>query len=169
MKRIAIIITTITLPPVVAFIVWIGVVYPVMWQINTRKDSLRVLASAKSTDELTAAINPLGLFLTFPDGSWMAIRYKDMHSWSNRSMSIALDSGGQWFESPHHFCGMLAGYRSKYELRRLARESGNTEDAEVMRFLSLSAYSGIHAVAESKTLVEARRQLAKMDFTPMKR
>jgi hypothetical protein len=166
MKRIAIIITTITLPPAAALIVWLGVVYPAMWQIDTRKDSLRILASAKSTEDLTAAVRPLGLFLTFPDKSWMAIRYSDMHGWSIRSVALVRDSGGQWFESHHHFCGMLAVYREKYEMQRTRRELGDTED---VKFLSHSSYNGIHAVAESKNLEEARKQLLKIDFTLMKR
>jgi hypothetical protein len=166
MKRIIIIITTITLLPVVVIIVWVGVLYPVVWQSNTRKESLEILAAAESTTNLKAAVGPLGLFLTYPDGSWMAIRYRDMHAWSVRSLSIVRDSGGQWFESRRHFCGMLAAFRSKYELERDARESGDTEEAQ---FLTHSSYSGIHAVAESKNLEDARKQLLKIDFTPMKR
>ena len=94
----------------------------------------------------------------------MAFQYRDLHYSGVLSLTIVRDSGGQWFESSHHFCSMFAGYRKDYEMQRLLREVGDTEAVAISR-----GYKDIHAVAISQGLHTAREQLLKMGFTSMKR
>ena len=77
------------------------------WTWHTRWESKRLLAAAKTTNELTEAVGKLGCFLTFPDNSWMAIRYRDTHGGILASSAIVRDSGGTWFESTEHYCAAV--------------------------------------------------------------
>jgi len=165
MKRITKIIIVTPLLVVVAliaaFLLWLFVINPVIWQRNTNEESIRILASAKSTDELAAAVGSLGLLLTFPDGSWMAIRYVDTHA-GGCSLAVVRDSGGQWFTSRHHFCGELGTYHQQYDYQEMMREHGGVEHDELQKY-------PIHVVAISQSLDTARDQLLKIGFTTMKR
>jgi hypothetical protein len=146
---------------VVAFLLFpfvLQFVYGPFWESRTRKESIRILAKTDARKELASACS---LFLTFPDGSWIAIRYRDLHG-SGHSTTLVRDSGGQWFESGQHFCALFDGYRSFYELYRLEREVGEPEEIHVS-----SAFEGIHAVATSPSLGSAREALIKMGFRPL--
>jgi hypothetical protein len=134
-------------------------IYGPIWEMRARKDSIRILARTDAKDELASESN---LFLTFPDESWIAIRYRDLHAGGVHSTSIARDSGGQWYESSRHFCALIDGYRSSYEMYRLERELGETEDFHVS-----SGFDSIHAVAMAPSLVSAREELIKMGFHPL--
>ncbi len=71
------------------------------------RESRRVLAAASTAQQLQAAVGSLGVFYTFPDRSWLAIRYRDSHA-SIWSVAVARDSGGNWYESREHFCAAFS-------------------------------------------------------------
>jgi len=133
--------------------------YGPFWELRARRESIHILAKTDAKAELASASN---LFLTFPDESWIAIRYRDLHAGGVHSTSIARDSGGQWFESSRHFCALFDGYRSSYEIYRLEKELGETED-----FHDSSGFESIHAVAMAPNLDSAREELIKMGFQPL--
>gem|GEM_PF-2188704 len=139
-------------------------VYPVIWEYNTRRETLHVLASANSEEDFKQSLRYGGVFLTFPDGSWMAIRYRDIHVGWGGSLSIVRDSGGLWYESHHHFCGNFVGFISDYNFQRDLRELGEITSIDITR-----SYDGLKLVGESKTLAEARGQLLKNGFTTLKK
>jgi hypothetical protein len=134
-------------------------VYGPFWEFRARKESIRILAKTDAKAELAGVSN---LFLTFPDESWIAIRYRDLHGGGVHSTSIARDSGGQWFESSRHFCALFDGYRSSYEIYRLEREVGEIGDLNFSR-----GFESIHAVAMAPGLDSAREELVKMGFQPL--
>lgn len=164
MKRLLKVILATILISISAIMLYILVAFPVIratWESSTRKESVRILEAVHPTN---GRADDVSLFLTFPDNSWMAFQYRDLHCCGVLSLAIVRDSGGQWFESSHHFCSMFAGYRKDYEMLRLLRESGDPEAAAFS-----SGYKDIHAVAISQGLQAAREQLLKIGFIPMKR
>lgn len=104
-----------------------GYIGPVIERHRARK----ALADA-TPSTLESAVGPLGAVFHYPDGSWLAIRYRDSHGilWS---LATALDSERKWFESTEHFCGnfMLARNLSKEEpsiFEKLASESDSEDN-----------------------------------------
>ena len=113
MKRIITISAAIILLLIAAFALFVFVIYPATWESSVRKESIRILESAQTTNELAKAVGYLGIFFVFPDKSWMAIRYRDSHSGGVFSSAVARDSGGNWYESNYHFCGRFLNYSSE--------------------------------------------------------
>jgi len=68
---------------------------------------MRKALTNASASELEKVLGPLGVVLHFKDGSWLAISYRDDHSFLGWSAAVARDSEGAWFESSEHFCGHL--------------------------------------------------------------
>ena len=122
------------------------------------ESSVRILQAAKTTNELDKAVGDLGIVLTFPDGTWMAIRYTDRHEPDIFSLAVARDSEDGWFYSDHHFCGYLAAYRHTIMGKQGLREA----------YID-SNFEGIHAVATSPDLPTARKNLKTLQFRRLKR
>ena len=94
----------------------------------SRWQSRRLLAAASTPEELQAAVGGLGAFYTFPDGSWLAIRYRDSHTCGIWSVAVARDSGGNWYESREHFCGAFVVRRNYRALEASLGECLRPED-----------------------------------------
>lgn len=86
-----------------------------------RREARRLLSTASSPQQLQEAIGSLGAYYPFPDGSWLAIRYRDSHAGGIWSLAVARDSGGNWYESREHFCG---AFRIVPRLQQVAAEAG---------------------------------------------
>jgi len=142
----------------VAFTLIMPYVYSVAWEYVTRSYLHSILESSNSADDIKKAIRPDGLFLTFPDGSWIAIVYRDNHAGSVRSISFARDSSGQWYEGHHHFCGGIGGISKEYELEMGLREMGE----DITQIKHESYYGGLPEVWLSKSLPEAREKIVEM-------
>ncbi len=69
----------------------------------------------------------IGAVLTFTNGGWLAVRYRDTHYNRVRSSAVAKSSDGRYLESHRHFCGTIQG------LGRRAKEWQNS-DAEYHEF-----------------------------------
>ena len=137
----------------------------VIWSKKTCRESLKILAAARTTNELAQAVGSLGCFLTFPDKSWVAIRYKDMHRGMIASSAVVRDSGGVWFQSSRHFCGTFSGVRHSLhnqlsmeeDLRKLGETNNPTYkfSGKMLEMLLLE---------KSSNLVAARKNLEAMGF-----
>ncbi len=111
-------------------------------------------------NELDKAVGDLGIVLTFPDGTWIAIRYLDRHEPAEAffSTAVARDSADGWFHSDHHFCGSLNAYRHTI----VGKQGLAKADID-------STFEGIHAVATSPDLATARKNLKALNFRRLKR
>ncbi len=128
-------------------------------QSSAEAASFEILARAASPEELEEAVESLGLFLKYPDGSWLAIRYRDSHYYPMWSSSVARDSGGSWFTSQVHFCGRFQYYRHCKEQGEELREAF---DLDPVRQL-------VRRLAEANTLAEARQRLVALGFREVTR
>jgi hypothetical protein len=115
---------------------------------NAEAESFKILERAATPSELEEAAGPLGLFLRYPDGAWMAVRYRDSHYYPGWSSAVVRDSGGAWFTSEEHFCGQFKCYR-------LFKKQGHELPPSL---------EPIHQLAEAKTLAEARQRLVTLGF-----
>jgi hypothetical protein len=124
------------------------------------ENSVRLLQAAKTMNELDKAVGDRGIVLTFPDGTWMAIRYIDRHEPTEAffSSAVARDSENGWFHSDYHFCGYLAAYR-----HTIMGKQGRTE-ADID-----TNFKGIHTVATSADLATARKNLKALNFRRLKK
>ncbi len=93
------------------------VLQPMLAPGMSRRESIRLLTEAAKEGHPESAANGLGIFLKYPDGSWLTIRYQDSHSAPGWSMAVALDSTGDLYVSEHHFCGAFRGYKHMIALR----------------------------------------------------
>jgi hypothetical protein len=129
-----------------------------------RAKSHRVLAAAKTPDELRAAVGSWGRFFPLKDGSWVAVRYRDSHPYPGYSCAVALDSDGHWFHSSRHFCGRFRNYdQIQKQTRQLATALGD-EDAALQKALSENDRE-LYDLATANTLAAARSQLLKIGFS----
>lgn len=121
--------------------------------------SIAILQKASTNAELEQAVGDLGLFVSLPDGEWIAIRYCDSHSNRIWSSAVARDSKGEWWISDRHFCGKLQAVR---EQRKMA------EDTKILGMPDSSSQCCIDQeilqFANSKTLSGARKELEEMGF-----
>jgi hypothetical protein len=121
--------------------------------------SFEILARATSPSELEEAVESLGLFLKYPDGSWLAIRYRDSHYYPMWSSSVARDSGGSWFTSQVHFCGRFRYYR---QWKEQGSELPEAFDLDPVR-------QSVRRLGEANTLAEARQRLVALGFLEVER
>jgi hypothetical protein len=149
-----------------AVVLYRFVIDPLRWKSETRKESVRLLAAAQTTNELALAVGDLGLFLSFPDGAWMAIRYRERHAMGALSSAVARDSGGMSFFSEHHFCGYLSAYPKIAEMQRAARKEAAQGWINKEPNL-LAGFEGIHALATAPDLAAARTNLQSLGFGRM--
>jgi hypothetical protein len=103
-------------------------------------ESFRHLTAANSVEELREVVGHLGPVFEFPDGSWVALRYRDSHGLFGWSSTVGRDSNGNWYTSDRHFCGLFKTHRHR-------RNEGEEGIVEVV------------AVEEARTLEEARPRL----------
>jgi hypothetical protein len=89
------------------------------WQLTDR------LKSAPNRDAMTEAVGRLGVVLDHPDGSWIAITYKDAHNFGLPSVAVALTSDGRWFDSDRHHCGLFMTYNSLRADQIMMQEIGH--------------------------------------------
>jgi hypothetical protein len=168
MKRIIQIIVAAVLISVAAFALVPLVIYPFIWKNSVKHESIDILEAAQTTNELAVAVGGLGIFLTFPDESWIAIRYRDSHSGGVNSIAVARDSGGMWYQSSGHYCGRFKYYRTEVEknirINAELLERGSSETYNLNRF-----FSEVHAIASSPGLEQARRNLIAMGFKRMQK
>ena len=135
-----------------------AILHPSAWRLKSEE----MLRSARTEDDLRKAVGHLGCFFRYPEGSWLAIRYTDTHSFPITSCSVALDSSGRWLHSWEHYCGTFAFYQHCVErTREMARATGLGED-EAARMLKAESRECSLAYADS--LEEARRRLIAMGF-----
>jgi hypothetical protein len=141
---------------------------PRLWVEQTRRDSIRELSIARTPTELKSAVTPLGAFVTPTNGGWMAIRYRDTHGSGVRSLAIALDSDGRWFECGRHFCGAFAyaagNFAHEIELRE---ELKRVPDAETAALLD-PKMNDLVPLFTAANLDSARRQMAVLGFKEFK-
>lgn len=128
----------------------------------SRQHSRKVLAKVSTTEQLQTAVGSLGIFLAFPDRSWIAIRYRDSHAGGIWSVAVARDSGGHWYQSHDHFCGAFSSVKFEASLPPKLRENSSpssipsdpTDHEQWIRFL-----------AGSPDLATARQRLLSRYFT----
>jgi hypothetical protein len=120
------IIAALILLGVVGLYAYVEIIIPATWHSRVRKDSIERLQAAQQSGNLTNAVGNLGIVIQLTNNAWIAIRYRDTHSGDIRSMAVACDSGGGWFESRHHFCGSFGAFQAhkrhlevEEELRKL--------------------------------------------------
>jgi hypothetical protein len=137
-----------------------------------RARGVRYLTRAGSLAELKEAVGPLGVVLVLPERDWVAIHYEDSHrDYATWSQAVALDSGGNWYESQTHFCGHLGCAYQDLEGRRKSLEeerSRNPEDWPPKPKQGYLFYQyHLLAIQEAKNLEEARGHLEVLGFTQM--
>lgn len=126
----------------------------------SRQQSQRLLAAASTQQQLKEAVGSLGAFFSFPDDSWMAIRYRDSHAGGIWSVAIARDSGGNWYQSREHFCGVFGKVRDELEYYAAISEPlPSTDDQK-------SAW--IQRLAASPNLATARERIESRYFNRIK-
>lgn len=138
---------------------------PARWVAATRKQSIKMLSEAESEPQLKEAVGRLGVVVRATDGSWVAIRYRDDHYFTPiRSLAIAMDSGGRWFQCDRHFCGWLPSF---------ARERAEGADVSTLRVKfsetgdpkGQAGYEKMESLFASTNLESLRDALKQMDFT----
>jgi hypothetical protein len=139
---------------------------PVMWNKRVTRESIRILQAAQTRAELEHAVGTLGIFFFFPDESWMAIRYLDSHSGGISSSAVARDSGGGWFHSRHHFCGLFAAYPGKLETQQVDDEL-TAMGHPPPKYSVMAGFEGIDALARSENLHAARISLKALKFVEL--
>jgi len=156
----------------VGFLAYVYLIYPSTWSSSKRRESVRILLAAESTNELTAAVGSLGWFVQLTNEQWIAIRYRDTHSGFVGSSAVARDSGGAWFESKRHFCGRFQHWPrlkeqvlGEEEQRKLTPEwftnrvSRADEDGGMF-----PSYREMIAIESAPDLESARRALQRIGF-----
>ncbi len=163
----------------VALFMWISFLYPIFGSRRARAEAISQLKAAKSEAELRGAIGGLGLFLESTNGWWIAIRYRDSHAGSIWSAAVAKDSGGQFYQSHHHFCGTLSAFGRDWENYSAGRREANEQTDSVVREQSMKEleehqgrflkgrFPELLRVAQATNLVEARLQLERAWFTKL--
>ncbi len=152
-------------PSACALLVTLCFILPDPDRVASRAESLRLLRNAETRAELEQAVGDLGVFLPLKDGPWIAIRYRDSHGWPMWSQAIARDSGGQWYESREHFCGVFLGYRQyPSTIREMVQYdiAAGRDTAPTTRLFAPSPE--IDAVGSAPDLPTARTALIKLGF-----
>lgn len=141
--------------------------YAYAWYLprQARSEAIAALSNVNTLEECKPILK-LGTWLQMKDGSWIAIRYDDCHApfWS---MSVAIDSGGNWYESDEHFCGQFMGYESRKET--VAEEIAilRKDNKPIPSELEDGVKSDpLHDIEQSPDLKAAIPKLLKMGFRP---
>lgn len=125
-----------------------------------RWNAMRELSNASTEADLKEIAKPYGIYFTYPDGSWVAISYRDSHSGDVWAMGVAHDSGGNWYESREHFCGNL-----KFLRKFIDEDFRNAPFGD--RYLNEDPVLcwGVR-LSDARDLETARRCLEERYFTP---
>lgn len=174
--RILKIITLMGLVTVAGFLAYVYLIYPATWSSSKRRESVRILSAAESTNELTNVVGSLGWFVQLTNHQWIAIRYRDTHSGFVGSSAVARDSGGAWFESKRHFCGRFQ-YWPRLKDQALGEEEQRRMTPEwLTNRVSLAdekggmfpSYREMIAIESAPDLESARRALQRIGFREFK-
>lgn len=166
MKRLLKLLIQLILTTIAAAVLYVGFLHHWTRPYFARRDSIRILAAATTEQEFKRASNSLGAFLTFPDHSWLALRYVDSHAGGIWSVAMARDSGGNWYESREHFCGTLGTVR-EHQLwlfdKQESPDSAGDPDPEPPGKHS----KWLRFVSDSPNLETARQRLISEYFKPL--
>lgn len=106
----------------------------------------------------------LGAFITLPNGDWVAVRYRDSHSYEVQSVAVARDSGNQWFESDKHFCGVLSylsrNLTNELDTRKFLPEAFTNKDGSPVS----PKIDELIPLFTATNLAAARKQLVAVGF-----
>jgi hypothetical protein len=132
---------------ILILLILLFVVEPATWHWRHRREAVRMLTAAKTTNELQEAVGSLGVFVP-----------------------VARDSGGAWFQSEHHFCGALDGYvrmrQKMQELRAALTKLGDT-DTNTTSSARSETETALDAMFAAPSLEAGRQQLVKLGFEPL--
>lgn len=140
----------------VLFFTYVAELHLFIDPLFARWEAQRILSAAASPEALQRAVGPLGAFFTFPDGSWVAIRYRDSHAGGLWSVAIARDSGGQWYQSREHFCGAFSSFSQVRDISFAIGESLGAASDEHGRW--------IYQLSSSPDLQTARQRISARYF-----
>lgn len=133
---------------------------------RVRGDAVKALSAAHTQDELRAATGELSTCLHMPDGSWIAIRYRDTHHYPNWSLAVALCSDGTWYQSERHFCGSLQSYESERKLIKSGEMDATTAAASIQNLLERELGGKFWLVEESGNLAAGKQCIESLGFSP---
>lgn len=143
------------------------------WLPRNRQDATARLSSVTDADSARIAVGSLGTVLTFTNGAWMAIRYRDTHAGRVQSHALARTSDGRWLESERHFCGTIGGLDRRINEWRQADTERQTEWRSVMREIgpawntnSLPSELDLLPLLEASNLDSAVQALLRLGFRP---
>ena len=137
---------------------------PFIWRSKNRSESIAVLKQAIGPEQQEHIAGESGLAVTYPDGSWLTIRYRDTHGGPVSSIAIAHDSAGGWHESTEHYCALLGSARDIAAGRNGMRiPEPPPPEAKGSRYWD----SNLAAILNSKTLNEATHHLRQLGFSPI--
>jgi hypothetical protein len=134
--------------------------------VAIKRQAITLLSQVRTLESCKKVIDR-GTWLQMRDGSWIAIWYHDHHDYWSRS--LALDSGGKWYESDKHFCALFEGYRAEEQLRAAKLEVCRQENLPVPDYLKDEPRHGppLSLIEECPDLPRAIPQLLALGFTPM--
>ena len=145
-------------------LVYTFLIEPVIWRSKNRSELIAILKQAIGPDQQEPIAGGTGLAVTYPDGSWLTIRYRDTHAGSVSSIAIAHDSAGGWHESTEHYCALLGAARDIAAGRNGIRiPEPPPPEAKGRHYWS----SNLAAIVNSETLNEATHHLKQLGFSPI--
>lgn len=144
------------------------------WQ----NESSAKLADATTYQEASGTISNLGVMLGDPDGSWIAVDYRDTHRPRILSVSVARTSDGEFFVSREHFCGSLSGYEHAkdqiIEIKIMIQESTSPEGIQLYQDIldeaeeiMITDRSQLLAIDSESDPAKQRELLIELGFKPM--
>jgi hypothetical protein len=145
---------------VVLFFAYITSLHLFIDPFFARREAIRLLSAASTSQQLQEAVGSLGTFYTFPDSSWVAIRYRDSHSGGIWSVAVARDSGGDWYQSSEHFCGAFSIVRHLQKLSAALGEPPEPPSDERGKW--------IQQLGASPDLQSARQHITSRYFTQLR-
>jgi hypothetical protein len=150
------------------------------WYSRTRAQSIRVLETARTTNDLQSyEVLQGGAFVPLSNGSWIAIRYVERRSGAIYYCAIARDSAGSWFECDRLFDASLSEFWWELKMRQ-------GMSAEEMRTIGIEPWTNVVTIGRTNSwhipkldeliplalapdLQSAHRELAKIGFTELQR
>ena len=149
---------------------------PLAWTAarKAKYESIRLLQAASNAAEREEAVGRYGVVLTTAGGDWIAIRYRDSHSWPSAfSSAVARCSDGSWFQSSEHYCGQFSAYRSMRAKRAelMGEEYSDEIRADYAEDFERNAQSEPGRIEAAASLAEAKSELRKLglsEFRPSK-
>jgi hypothetical protein len=129
-----------------------------------RSEMIANLSRAADFAQLRHATKNLGVFISRPDGTWIAIAYEDSHLGRITSCAVAVDSEGHWLESDYHFCGYFVSFTDAHH--RLEALDSDIETDSQVRSDSIEALRTyfLYGAETAPTLADARAILERNHF-----